>query len=100
MASAYLAKEEPTPGDYEKAKGFLDDADEKRDLCAMSMIRKSVFIRTLGCQMNVRDSEVICGLLTKKGYKIIDAPDKADIVLFNTWPDLFFGMLAHWTGIE
>ncbi|MDP2938123.1 MAG: tRNA (N6-isopentenyl adenosine(37)-C2)-methylthiotransferase MiaB [Candidatus Omnitrophota bacterium] len=43
-----------------------------------------VFIRTFGCQMNVRDSEVISGLLGKEGYKIIDELDKADIILFNT----------------
>jgi tRNA-2-methylthio-N6-dimethylallyladenosine synthase len=34
--------------------------------------------------MNVRDSEVICGLLAKEGYKITDQPQKADIILFNT----------------
>ena len=45
---------------------------------------KKVFIRTFGCQMNVRDSEVICGLLEKAGYEITAEPDKADIVLFNT----------------
>jgi len=44
----------------------------------------SVYLKTFGCQMNVRDSEVICGLLEKEGYKITDAPDKANIILFNT----------------
>jgi len=34
--------------------------------------------------MNVRDSEVICGLLEKEGYRLTDNPDKAGIVLFNT----------------
>ncbi len=34
--------------------------------------------------MNVRDSEVICGLLKNAGYEIIDEPEKADIILFNT----------------
>ena len=48
------------------------------------MTNKSIYIRTFGCQMNVRDSEVICGLLVKEGYKIIDEPNKADIILFNT----------------
>jgi tRNA-2-methylthio-N6-dimethylallyladenosine synthase len=43
-----------------------------------------VFVKTYGCQMNVRDSEVICGLLEKAGYKITDSADKADILLFNT----------------
>jgi len=45
---------------------------------------KKVFIRTLGCQMNVRDSEVIGGLLSKSGYKITDIEEKADIIIFNT----------------
>ncbi len=43
-----------------------------------------VFIRTFGCQMNVRDSEVVLGLLKKAGYTMIDDPQKADIILFNT----------------
>ena len=34
--------------------------------------------------MNARDSEVICGLLQKAGFKIIEDEAKADIVLFNT----------------
>ncbi len=43
-----------------------------------------VFIRTFGCQMNTRDSEVICGLLQKEGYNITDELEKASIVIFNT----------------
>jgi len=34
--------------------------------------------------MNVRDSEVVCGILKNSGYKIIDNPDKADVVIINT----------------
>lgn len=34
--------------------------------------------------MNVRDSEVVCGLLKNSGYRIIYEPDKADVVIFNT----------------
>jgi len=34
--------------------------------------------------MNVRDSEVICGLLKKEGYKFTDEPKDADVILFNT----------------
>ncbi len=47
-------------------------------------MNKKVFIRTFGCQMNTRDSEVICGLLRKEGYEIIDDPKDADVVIFNT----------------
>ncbi|MFA5356730.1 MAG: tRNA (N6-isopentenyl adenosine(37)-C2)-methylthiotransferase MiaB [Candidatus Omnitrophota bacterium] len=44
----------------------------------------SVFLRTFGCQMNIRDSEVISGLLIREGFRIADDPAQADIVLFNT----------------
>ena len=43
-----------------------------------------VFLQTYGCQMNVRDSEVVCGLLKNAGYAITDDPVKADVVLINT----------------
>ncbi|UCD55734.1 MAG: tRNA (N6-isopentenyl adenosine(37)-C2)-methylthiotransferase MiaB [Candidatus Omnitrophota bacterium] len=43
-----------------------------------------VYIRTFGCQMNERDSEFIAGLFMEKGYELIDSPEEADIVLFNT----------------
>jgi tRNA-2-methylthio-N6-dimethylallyladenosine synthase len=45
---------------------------------------KKVFIKTFGCQMNVRDSEVVAGLLNKAGYKLTDSPEKAEIIIFNT----------------
>lgn len=34
--------------------------------------------------MNVRDSEVISGLVQKAGFKIVDKADKADVVILNT----------------
>ncbi|MBU1124563.1 MAG: tRNA (N6-isopentenyl adenosine(37)-C2)-methylthiotransferase MiaB [Candidatus Omnitrophica bacterium] len=46
--------------------------------------KKKVFIRTFGCQMNVRDSEVVCGVLTQAGFHITDEPAQADIVILNT----------------
>jgi tRNA-2-methylthio-N6-dimethylallyladenosine synthase len=45
---------------------------------------KKIFVKTFGCQMNVRDSEVICGLLKKDGFILVDLPEKADIIIFNT----------------
>lgn len=41
-------------------------------------------MRTFGCQMNVRDSELICGLLKNAGYKICASDKEADIIIFNT----------------
>src|SRR3989338_3441621 len=45
---------------------------------------KKVFIRTLGCQMNLRDSEVIAGLLLEGGFGITEEEKEADAVLFVT----------------
>lgn len=41
-------------------------------------------ILTFGCQMNVRDSEIIAGLLENAGYKEQADIEDADIVVFNT----------------
>lgn len=43
-----------------------------------------VFIRSFGCQMNSRDSEIIAGLMKKEGFRIVDSDSKADVVIFNT----------------
>ena len=43
-----------------------------------------VFIKTYGCQMNIRDSEAIAGMLKNANYEIVDHESKADILLFNT----------------
>ena len=41
-------------------------------------------IITQGCQMNVRDSEAMAGLLAGMGYRPTENPDEADIILLNT----------------
>ena len=45
---------------------------------------KRIFLRTFGCQMNERDSEIIENMLVAKGYEMVLDVDDADIVLFNT----------------
>jgi tRNA-2-methylthio-N6-dimethylallyladenosine synthase len=44
----------------------------------------SVFIKTYGCQMNVRDSEQVALDLTSRGYDLVDREEGADVVLLNT----------------
>ena len=41
-------------------------------------------VRTLGCQMNVHDSERIAGLLEASGYLPVDSADVPDVIVFNT----------------
>jgi len=45
---------------------------------------KRLYIVTYGCQMNVRDSEVIAGLLVNNGYRLTNNEEEADIIIFNT----------------
>lgn len=42
------------------------------------------YIITYGCQMNVRDSEIIAGLLEGIGFSAASAVNDADIIVFNT----------------
>jgi len=44
----------------------------------------TVYIETYGCQMNVADTELMVGLLGASGYRRVDAPEDADVVLVNT----------------
>ncbi len=43
-----------------------------------------LYIETYGCQMNVSDSELVCGLLGREGYVRTDDPAEADVILVNT----------------
>jgi tRNA-2-methylthio-N6-dimethylallyladenosine synthase len=44
----------------------------------------SYHVTTFGCQMNVHDSERICGMLESLGYEEAETCDAADLILFNT----------------
>ena len=44
----------------------------------------SVYLETYGCQMNVADSELILGTLSRAGYTRTAEPTAADVILINT----------------
>ncbi len=48
------------------------------------MRRRTIYIETMGCQMNVLDSELVLGQLRAHGYESIDDMTAADVVLINT----------------
>lgn len=62
---------------------------------------KKYFIKTYGCQMNVHDSEEICGLLENLGFEAVDSETKADVIILNTCAirenahDKVFGFLGR-----
>ncbi|HAP08543.1 MAG TPA: tRNA (N6-isopentenyl adenosine(37)-C2)-methylthiotransferase MiaB, partial [Planctomycetaceae bacterium] len=43
-----------------------------------------LYIETVGCQMNMLDSELVVAALRRDGYQLADNPKDADTVLFNT----------------
>ncbi len=45
---------------------------------------KRAYVETYGCQMNISDGELMEGILEGRGYRIVDAPEEADVVLVNT----------------
>ncbi len=47
------------------------------------MTRK-LYLETVGCQMNVLDSELVVGALRRQGYELTTEPTEADVIFFNT----------------
>jgi tRNA-2-methylthio-N6-dimethylallyladenosine synthase len=45
---------------------------------------KKLYIETVGCQMNVLDSELVVGSLRRQGYELVHDATAADVILFNT----------------
>ena len=45
---------------------------------------RSYFLWTVGCQMNVADSNYIGAALEKRGYQMTEKIDEADIVVLNS----------------
>lgn len=50
----------------------------------MELTMPRVFIKTYGCQMNERDSELVAAQLVAKGYELTESEATADVVLLNT----------------
>ena len=45
---------------------------------------KKLYIETVGCQMNLLDSELVVGKLRNEGYELTDDVEQADTILYNT----------------
>ena len=42
------------------------------------------YLETFGCQMNDHDSEKVAGVLLARGYRQVDGPEAAKVILYNT----------------
>jgi tRNA-2-methylthio-N6-dimethylallyladenosine synthase len=67
--------------------------------------RKSFFIETFGCQMNVHDAEKVAGVFLARGYRPAQSIAEADVMLYNTCSirekaaQKVFSRLGAWRGI-
>lgn len=65
-----------------------------------------IFIKTFGCQMNVRDSEFAAGILVDAGFSIAKSMESADVIIFNSCSvrkhaeDRLFGNIADLKGLK
>jgi tRNA-2-methylthio-N6-dimethylallyladenosine synthase len=48
------------------------------------MAEKRLYIKTYGCQMNVYDSVRMTEILAPSGYRPVETPEEADLVILNT----------------
>ena len=46
--------------------------------------RKTYYIESYGCQMNLYDADLMASILEKAGYRPADGQDSADVILVNT----------------
>jgi tRNA-2-methylthio-N6-dimethylallyladenosine synthase len=46
--------------------------------------RGTFFLETFGCQMNEHDSEKVAGVLLSRGYRQVETPEAASMILYNT----------------
>src|SRR6516164_7763952 len=51
---------------------------------ASSSERGTFFLETFGCQMNEHDSEKVAGVLLARGYRQVETPEAAKVILYNT----------------
>ncbi len=42
------------------------------------------YLETFGCQMNEHDSEKVAGVLLARGYRQVETPEAAKVILYNT----------------
>lgn len=70
------------------------------------MSSKKVYVETLGCQMNVNDSELMVGLLERDGFSVTYTPKDADLLIINTCQirqhseDKAYSYLGRWAALK
>src|SRR5579863_7909626 len=69
----------PVSGDGQPQEGGL-----KPPLQVADGAESTFYLETFGCQMNDHDSEKVAGVLVARGYRQVDGPEAAKVILYNT----------------
>jgi ribosomal protein S12 methylthiotransferase len=57
---------------------------EGRPVTTATQADKPIYLLTLGCSKNRVDSEIMLGSLVERGYRLVDEPAQAEVILVNT----------------
>ena len=57
---------------------------QARGVFPHTLERGTFFLETFGCQMNDHDSEKVAGVLLARGYRQVETPEAAGLILYNT----------------
>lgn len=90
MICAMKKKDYILPDQRQEARRSRDEVNVEYGLFSMNDRLetlgkdKKYYIRTYGCQANVRDGESIAGMMEVMGFENTDQTDDADVLIFNT----------------
>lgn len=62
----------------------LPECRQSRRGWSVSALKKKLYVRTYGCQMNVYDTERMEESLAALGYEAVAEPRGADMIILNT----------------
>ncbi len=85
-----MKKDYKLPNHLDEAKRTKEEVDVEYGLFSMNDQLevlgkgKNYYIRTYGCQANVRDGESIAGMMEVMGFQNTEKPENADVLIFNT----------------
>jgi tRNA-2-methylthio-N6-dimethylallyladenosine synthase len=61
-----------------------DAAGGSASVASAPLSGSTFFLETFGCQMNDHDSEKVAGVLLSRGYRQVESPADASLILYNT----------------
>src|SRR5215831_11733312 len=71
-------------GNHSTGAAALPRSSPERGALTGAPERGTFFLETFGCQMNDHDSEKVAGVLLARGYRQVETPEAAGLILYNT----------------